>query len=115
MRVPPEVRKHNLSSAERTLREHISREHGSPFIAHHDLSEEQSRNALRALVDETKGDIDTFLNVMERYPCFSVWSVATAVASGYTSDTDNAVYLPIADQIGAGIPPSRRKGLNLSI
>lgn len=112
MRLPPHLRKGNLGAAERNLRELISRENGSPFIAHHDLSEEQSRDALRALVDETNGEINTFLNVMERYPCFSVWCVATAVASGYTSDTDHAVYLPIANQIGADIPPSRRKDLN---
>ena len=104
-----EKRESALGDAERRLREGVTREHGSPFIAHHDLSESLRMDASCALITEIDGDIDTFLDyVIKEYPHLAIWTVATAVADGYGAQSDFAVYPLIAKRLGLPEIPSHR-------
>ena len=103
-----------LLRAERYLRTGLRHSHGSPFIAHYDISEPMRQEAVDALITVIAGDLDMFLgHVIPSYPHFALWSIATAVAEEYGTDTDHAVYRLIAERLGLpDIPLSQRKRLN---
>ena len=90
-----------LREAERWFREQISRAHGSPFIAHYDLPD-SLRPAPSILVSLVGGDVYRFLRIMDRFPCFGVWMVATAVGEQYGAGGDIKVYQPIAKRLALG-------------
>lgn len=102
-----------LAGAEQTLRRHLAREHGSPFIGHHDIPEPMRSDVERALVAEIRGVTDDFLDyVTVQYPLLAVWAVATTLAEQYGPDTDYASYGPISHRLGMEIPTNRRESFN---
>lgn len=116
--IPPmptsyEMRMAALAGAEQTLRRHLAREHGSPFIGHHDIPEPMRSDVERALVDEIGRVTDVFLDyVTVQYPLLAVWAVATTLAEQYGPDTDHASYGPISHRLRMEIPTNRRDSFN---
>ena len=116
--IPPmptsyEMRMAALARAEQTLRRHLAREHGSPFIGHHDISEPMRSDVEHALVVEIGGVTDDFLDyVTVQYPLLAVWAVATTLAEQYGPDTDHASYGPISHRLGMEISTNRRDSFN---
>ena len=92
----------------------MAREHGSPFIGHHDLPAPMRQAAEHALVTEIGGSIDDFLDyVAKRYPLLAAWTVATTIAEQYGPGMDYASYRPIANRLGIEeIPAHRREAFN---
>lgn len=111
-----EMRQAALRDAENRLKEDMAREHGSPFIAHHDLPSPLRQAAGSALITEVAGDLDTFVNYfIKEYPHFALWTVGTAVARGYNAEDHYPVYPPIAECLGVlEIPANRREVFNNS-
>lgn len=105
-----------LREAEQRLRDDMAREHGPPFIAHHDLPVPLRQEAESALITEVGGDLDTFISyVIKEYPHLALWTVATAVAEGYNAENYYRVYPPIAERLGLReIPATRREEFNTS-
>ena len=109
-----EMRRAALDGAEKELRGQMAREHGSPFIGHHDLPASMRQAAEHALVTEIGGSIDEFLEyVAKRYPLLAAWTVATTIAEQYGPGMDYASYRPIANRLGIEeIPAHRREAFN---
>lgn len=104
------LRKEALDRAEKELRGQMAREHGSPFIGHHDIPAPLRQEAERALVTEIDGSIDDFLNyVAKRYPLLAAWTVATTLAQQYGPEMDYASYGPIAERLGMEVIPAHRR------
>ena len=61
-----EMRRAALDGAEKELRGQMAREHGSPFIGHHDLPAPMRQAAEHALVTEIGGSIDDFLDYVAK-------------------------------------------------
>ena len=107
------MREAALCRAEEILQKDLAREHGSPFIGHHDIPAPMRQAAEGALVTEIGGEIDNFLDcVTVRFPLLAVWTVATTLAERYGAETDHAIYGLIANRLGIEIHLSHHRSLN---
>lgn len=92
-----------LEKVETELRRKISESRGSPFIAHHDLPPETEEVALDELVQVVAGRLRRFLDLIPKYPCTCVRTIATTLAKSYGDDNSpTKVYRPIAVRLGIG-------------
>ena len=89
-----------IRNLEKVLVEQISDSHGSPFIAHCDVTAELEESALKELVNHVNGNILRFLRLMPLFPCVCVRFVATALSESYGAEGNSKVYGLIADRLG---------------
>ena len=91
-----------MREAETTLERQVASQHGSPFIAHYDLTPSTREAALDELVARLHGSLNELPRLAQVYPCVLAWAVATSIAADYGRAGDANVYRPIARRLGVG-------------
>lgn len=101
----PPVRHPILQAAEEQLTASIAKADASPFLAHHDLRDGvDPLPDLRALID---GRAERVSHAFSLSPLVTIWAIAQAIARGYQSEDDNAVYPLIERALGLDHLPQK--------
>ena len=104
----------SIRRVDQILRERISADGGSPFVAHYDLPATLEHEARREFVAAIAGLHDRVYEQFARFPCACTWMIAKSLAESYGGDVGTSIYMHIARCLGVGenIPLHHRASLN---